>query len=220
MKLGAKLVLVSLFFAIFLAGCSDQEGQVSSLSDQENTQLPSLTADEAKNKAIDYLNKNMVAPGTKATVKSIEDKGNVYEVAILYQGKDAKVYITKDGEYLLFNAVNMSQEIITVTPTAVPTSQETPEYSTVELQKFIDCLDQAGTVIYGAKWCGYCKQLVSMLGGYDIVDPIYVECTENEELCNKEGVSAYPTIKIAGSKYSGMRSFEGLSEATGCPVPE
>jgi|Deesub1362B_J571_1020462.scaffolds.fasta_scaffold08096_5 glutaredoxin len=105
-------------------------------------------------------------------------------------------------------------------PEATATPSQQSQYSTEELQQFIDCLDRAETVIYGAKWCGYCKKLVSMLGGYDIVAPIYIECPENEEICDKEGVTAYPTIKINGTKYTGARTFEGLAEATGCPVPE
>ncbi|HID43763.1 MAG TPA: hypothetical protein EYP30_08350, partial [Archaeoglobaceae archaeon] len=142
-------------------------------------------------------------------------------VMTLYREREIPVYISKDGRYLFLNALDTSQEIPKVTPTVSSTLTPTqaPKYSTEELQKFVDCLNEAGLKIYGAKWCPHCQNLVNMLGGYDVVEKIYVECTEQQEVCDSEGVTAYPTIKINGEEYMGARTFEGLSKATGCPVP-
>jgi thiol-disulfide isomerase/thioredoxin len=87
------------------------------------------------------------------------------------------------------------------------------------LIEFNNCLAEKGFVIYGANWCGFCKELVTMLGGYDAVSSIYVECTENEALCQSEDIRGYPTIKINGQAYQGQRTISSFSTTTGCDMP-
>lgn len=194
------------------------------MSDQGKIQ-GELKAEEAKTRAINYINENLGMPGTNVSAVSVEEKYSVYEVTIEYQGKQQPVYVSKDGKYLFFTALNTSKELpkMTATPAPSTTARETatpPPYSTEELQSFVNCLDKAGVKIYGAKWCPHCQELVNRLGGYDIVDPIYVECTENKQLCQEKGIQAYPTILINGSEYHGPRTYQALSQATGCPVPQ
>ena len=102
--------------------------------------------------------------------------------------------------------------------------EPTGDYTEEDLAKisdFVSCLAENEVKIYGANWCGWTKKLVvDTLGGFEVSAPIYVECTENEELCLDEGVEGYPTIKIGGEVYEGARTFEALAEATGCVAPE
>ena len=221
MKQKVVIVFSTILLAVIVAGCSNQ-GEVETVKETKEVPSEELSAEEAKQKATEYVNENLVMPGTNASAISVEDKGNVYEVMTLYQGREILVYISKDGHYLFLNALDTSKEVPKVTPASTPTTtvQPTPEYSIEELQKFADCLEKAGLKIYGAKWCPHCQNLVNMLGGYDVVKNIYVECTEQQEVCDNEGITAYPTIKINGEEYTGMRTLEGLAEATGCPVPE
>ncbi len=179
-----------------------------------------LSAEEAKTKSIDYINNNLGMPENISAV-SVEEKEFVYEVLTEYQGQQRPVYVTNDGRYLFLAAFNTTKELpkSTATPVATQTATQ-PPYSTEELQQFVECLDQAGMKIYGAEWCSHCQDLVNMLGGYNVVDPIYVECTENQQLCQDKGIQAYPTIMINGSKYEGARTYQALSQATGCPVPQ
>ncbi|MFO7968301.1 MAG: protein disulfide isomerase family protein [Archaeoglobaceae archaeon] len=178
-----------------------------------------LSTEDAGNRTINYINNNLVEPGTKASAVSVEERTYVYEVLTEYQGKQQPVHISKDGRYLLFEPLNTSEELQMETP--VPTETATqPPYSTEELQQFVDCLEQEGMKIYGAETCGYCQDLVNMLGGYDVVDSIYVECTENQQLCQEKGIEVYPTIIIDGSEYQGARSYQAFSQATGCQAPQ
>lgn len=86
-----------------------------------------------------------------------------------------------------------------------------------EMESFVNCLDDKNVTIYGSSWCPYCTDLVEDFGGYDIVDPIYVECTEEGEICGEEQKTTYvPEIQIKGEVYEGPRSFEGFTEKTGC----
>lgn len=172
-----------------------------------------ISANDAGNIVLD-LAKSQVGDAEVIEVKDVGS--NLYEVTLLINGQMSPIYITKDGEF--FGSMN---------PLSLLTneSQQTPgEYSEEDLEKisvFIDCLAEKGVIIYGANWCGWTKKLVvETLGGFDIAAPIYVECTENEELCAQEGIGGYPTIKINGELYRGSRTFEGLAEATGCIAPE
>ena len=66
----------------------------------------SLSAAQAGKKTIDYINSNLVQPGTSATFLSIKDLWNVYEVTSTYQGREIPIYISKDGTFLFLSAYN------------------------------------------------------------------------------------------------------------------
>ncbi len=86
-----------------------------------------------------------------------------------------------------------------------------------EENDFISCLENKGVVIYGYAWCPACKQLVEHLGGYDIVEPIYVECTQEEDRCREEMIGMdVPEIQIQGEIYKGSRNIEKIAEKTSC----
>jgi len=88
---------------------------------------------------------------------------------------------------------------------------------TDNLDDFAKCLTSKGTVLYGAELCGHCKQQKEMFGeSFKYVN--YVECPENQALCNQKGITGYPTWIINGMPYPGVQPFEKLKELTGCSV--
>jgi len=103
-------------------------------------------------------------------------------------------------------------------------AQGSTTYTEEEVAKigvFMNCLADKGVKIYGANWCGWTKKfVVETIGGFDIAEPVYVECTENTEECSDAGVSGYPTTQINGEAYSGSRDFAGLAAVTGCKAPD
>ena len=84
---------------------------------------------------------------------------------------------------------------------------------------FARCLTDNSMVLYGAYWCSHCKNQKEMFGSsFEYIE--YVECTDNEFKCKTDGVSGYPTWKDAGGKnYPGEKTFEVLSQISGCPLP-
>jgi hypothetical protein len=136
--------------------------------------------------------------------------------------------VTKDGKYFVQIISPLTGDSVQEAPSEeIQTgdqteNQEQSSYSEEDLEKIsetMECLADEGVKIYGADWCGYTQSFVETLGGFEVASPIYVECTEEEELCSQEGVTGYPTTKIDGESYSGPRTFEGLEEATGCEAP-
>ena len=87
--------------------------------------ISSIPKDEIGQKAIDYINSNLVRPGTSASLVKVEDLGSVYRVMTRYQGRDIPVYVSKDGNYLFLGAFNLNQA----------TSSNQPKASTPEIPK-------------------------------------------------------------------------------------
>ena len=85
------------------------------------------------------------------------------------------------------------------------------------LDDFAKCLAIKGATMYGAEWCGHCKEQKAMFGeSFKYVN--YVECPESQVLCEQMGIKGYPTWVINGVNYPGTQTFERLKELTGCSV--
>jgi hypothetical protein len=70
-----------------------------------------LTSQQAADKALSFINKNLVQNGNVSLV-SVKDASGLYQVTVLYQGQDVPVFMTKDGTYMfLSQPVNMSAQI-------------------------------------------------------------------------------------------------------------
>lgn len=109
---------------------------------------------------------------------------------------------------------------ITEVPQQVPVeTQELTEEEIQEIVSFNECVAESGIEVYGANWCGYTKNLVENLGGFTLVEPFYVECTEETELCNEKQITGYPTVMLNGEKINPERTFQGFAQVSGCTVP-
>lgn len=87
------------------------------------------------------------------------------------------------------------------------------------LDKFAKCISLKGATMYGAEWCPHCQEQKKMFGdSFKYVS--YVECPENQVLCEQVGIEGYPTWIINGVKYPGAQSLETLKELTGCSLQD
>jgi len=86
-----------------------------------------------------------------------------------------------------------------------------------DLDKFAKCLSEKGATMYGAEWCGHCKNQKEMFGAsFKYVN--YVECPDKPNVCIDAGIEGYPTWIINGLPYAGEQSLERLGELTGCSL--
>ena len=102
--------------------------------------LPSQpSADEVGKKVIDYINSNLVQPGTSASLVSIKDMGSYYEITTSYMGQQIPVYASKDGKVMFLNAINLiePQQTQTRTQTTQQTTQEIPKRDRPDVKVFI-----------------------------------------------------------------------------------
>lgn len=63
-----------------------------------------LTPQDAANRAVEFLNKNLVQPNTTATFVSVAEFNGLYNVSVSYLGQDISVYLTKDGSNMFLSA--------------------------------------------------------------------------------------------------------------------
>jgi len=159
--------------------------------------------------------------GDKLDLVEIKETSGLYEIIVLYEGQELPLYLTKDGKNLVSGVTPLS---FFENLEQIPSQQTSTSYSENDLEKlkeFNECLAEKELVIYGAEWCGYCQQVVTTLGGYDIASSVYVECEDdiNKAICAEKVETGYPTIKIKDQSYNGARTLEAFSQATGCPIP-
>lgn len=90
--------------------------------------------------------------------------------------------------------------------------------------QFAQCIQESGAKFYGAFWCPHCQATKGMFGKSAKLLP-YVECSTPDgkdqlPICTDANVEGYPTWIFAdGTRLTGERTFEELSEKTNCPLP-
>jgi hypothetical protein len=84
------------------------------------------------------------------------------------------------------------------------------------VEELAKCLTEKGIVMYGSRNCGHCASQKEAFG--DAFEHVtYVECTEDPISCSQSGVKYVPAWKIGGELHTGEKSFEQLSDLSGCP---
>jgi len=92
------------------------------------------------------------------------------------------------------------------------------------LEPFAQCLEEKGTIFYGAFWCPHCQRQKAMFGSAAKSLP-YVECSAPDgqtqlQVCIDKKVEQYPTWEFAdGSRLTGERTLEELATKTSCTLP-
>jgi hypothetical protein len=107
-----------------------------------------------------------------------------------------------------------SPSVITIDGNDAPPLPESapPESREVTIAK---CLSSKGAVLYGADWCPTTQdQIESFKDGFQYLT--YVECTEQDAVCDKNGIAAYPTWVIDGSQIIGYKTPTQIGGTAGC----
>ena len=67
-------------------------------------------------------------------------------------------------------------------------------------------------IFYGASWCGFTQKQFDELGvtATDLKGLNYVECEDEPQRCEQDGIDAFPTWKIDGQLYSGYQDTTKL----------
>ncbi len=152
-------ILISVVLAIVLILSLIQGWSVSGKT--------SLSANETAQKAIDYINNNLVQSGYSVTLLSVEDLKSVYKVTTLYQGSEIPVYISKDGSYLFLSAYDTSENIGQTNNTETPEEIPKTDKPTVQLYVMSFCP-------YGIQAENIMKPVVDLLGAKATIETHYI----------------------------------------------
>ena len=138
-----------------------------------------------------------------------------FSIAVLYYSD-----VFPSHEYIHEEEEKEEEEKELVEPIPKEEYSENPdEYSYCH---FNQCLADRGLVIFCRETCSGCENLLEDLGGYDSAKPVYIDCNkeENEKRCDEEANEGYiPEVHFQDEIYQGVKSPEGFSETTGCPLP-
>lgn len=96
-----KIILLSLFLALFLSGCS-------LTIPTGKTVKKIFKPEEARIAAEKFINENLLPANTKATVKSAVLEGEVYNISLNVGGKDYTSYMTRDGAKFFQSGLNIA----------------------------------------------------------------------------------------------------------------
>lgn len=81
--------------------------------------------------------------------------------------------------------------------------------------KFAQCLDRKGFIMYGADWCQSCQNQKRMFGtSFEFIN--YVNCDFNKKICQDLSITAYPVWVFGADRLVGVQSLSKLTEVSGC----
>ncbi len=88
--------------------------------------------------------------------------------------------------------------------------------SSEKTKSLAQCLNDKGVTMYGAAWCGPCKEQKEDFGdAFSLIH--YVDCGIEPKKCIEENIEYFPTVIMGdGKRIVGYRSLERLAKETGC----
>ena len=116
-----------------------------------------LSPEEAWVQTENFINKNLMAPGSKATVKEVTEEGGLYKLVVdVGTGQDIDSYLTKDGKLFFPQAIDIAEaekEISEQNNTSQNTPQNTPPASNVSVKQ-----DKPSIELFVMSHCPYGTQ--------------------------------------------------------------
>lgn len=164
----------------------------------------SISPQEAADKAISYLNENLISEGTASFV-SVEELGGIYNVTFSYQDREGLLYVTNDGKYMILFGLG----IFDITK-ALPLPPEPPEETIGDflIGEEEICKEDGKPIIYifGRTTCPHCSWLHPIITSVAESFEGYVSLHDNTDLEADMDVysrfgSGYIPLTIIGCKY-------------------
>ena len=96
-----KVIFLSLALILVISGCSFANPK---------TGKEILSPEEAKAKTEEFINENLMQPGSKAIIKSIVDEEGLYKIVVdIGGGQEIDSYLTKDGVKFFPQAIDIKE---------------------------------------------------------------------------------------------------------------
>lgn len=154
---------------------------------------PAMSKEAAANKAIDYINSNLLQGQATATLTGVSESNGLYLISLSISGKTYPSYITRDGKLLFPSAINMAGDV------TQPTTQPAADFDAPDSEK-------PDVKMFVMSFCPYGQQAESglgpvhaLLGDKITIEPHYViygnykggspqYCAANGTLCSMHGI--------------------------------
>ena len=125
-KSARKLIVLTLSVIVLIAGIVLYFNQ---------KKIKTISPQEAGNKAVSYINQNLLQKGTTASLISTTEENGIYKIHLKVGGKEFNSYVTKDGKLLFPEAINL-EKFVNQKEENQP-SQEIPKRDTPDVKLFV-----------------------------------------------------------------------------------
>jgi hypothetical protein len=95
-----------------------------------------LSSQQAAEKAINYINENLLQKGTTASLVNVTEENGVYKFHIKIGDREYDSYVTKDGKLLFTEGINLEQKSASTQEGAGATG-EVPKRDTPDIKLFV-----------------------------------------------------------------------------------
>lgn len=105
-----KIILLSLSLVFLIAGCSALN--LSKTTPSASEEVVVLAPDQAKQKAADFINKNLMQPGSTATLGDVTEESGLYKIVVNIPGgqiPQVNSYMTKDGKIFFTQGLDIEE---------------------------------------------------------------------------------------------------------------
>jgi thiol-disulfide isomerase/thioredoxin len=176
-----------------------------------------LSPQEAAQKAITYINQNLLQKGMTASFLNVAEENDIYKFHIKIGDQEYNSYVTKDGKLLFPEGINLETQPEKLPPT--PKTTQTIGNFLVSKEEI--CRENEKPIIYffGSKRCHHCvwegpivEKVAKDFEGY-ISFHNNIDSERDREVFRKYSTGGIPTL-VFGCKYyrvgSGEREGEEL----------
>ena len=204
--------------AIVIAGVI-VAGAILFVSQKVDVPSETISAKQAGEKTISFINENLLPEGITASLVSIIDESGVYKIQLEIGGQEFPSYVTKDGKILFPEQwINMDEEISVSEEPGGVTDSLGVEYPQETMETLAKCLNEKGAKFYGNPTCPWCTKQRDMFGLAAEYLP-YVDCAEKQAECEEANVGGVPDWRFSdGSQQLGMLPVEELAKLSGCQL--
>ena len=102
------LLVISVFTGGF-NGTKSADGTGQEVTDSTNPESASLTGQAVADKAIEFINQNLLQGQATATLESVVESRGLYNLKLNINGQELDSYATKDGQMFFPQAIDLSE---------------------------------------------------------------------------------------------------------------
>lgn len=176
------------------------------------TSLEILALQEAGEKAINYINENILRGRATASLINVLEENGLYKIKFNVGENEIESYITRDGKLLFLEGIDLTK----VEPPAKETSQTIGNFSVTDEEI---CRENGKPIVYffGSERCPHCQwehpiieKVAKKIEG-EISFHNNMDNSNDEEIFSKYSEGSIPTL-VLGCKYFRVGSGENAGE--------
>lgn len=172
-----------------------------------------LSSQEAAEKAINFINENLLNIGITASLIEVSEEMGLYKIKFDIEGQEEESYLTRDGKLLFLGAINITEKI------EKPTEPIDITIGNFSVNNEEICKENDKPIIYffGSQSCPYCQwehpimeAVAARFEGY-IAFHNNMDSDADEDVFQKYSTGGIPTL-VFGCKYSRIGAGQNAGE--------